>query len=232
MLTQTPVKKLEASSANGRFVITASVTIELEYFTALKVALNPTTTTKGDKAVSFIDVTYKKQDGLKESDTQYVIREGVTWTARIDQTNLNTDTDALMGITYTLSNGTTQATTTSGDSNIVYDEANNCYIVSADVISMVPVVKTPLGIEVKSEDVTMISVADKIVKGGVGTIQLYAGEWTLVFGSSDKPSSASEAALKAFGKDSTSWTISQGSVTYTITVAETGTAGEFMLIVS
>ena len=194
-------------------------------------ALNPTTTTSGTTEVTFNNVKFDKQDGLKETETQYLIREGATWKVGIDKTNLNSDIDALMGITYKLlDEDEERGTTTSGDSNIVYDKTNDCYIISSNVVYMKPVVRTPLAIEVISKDVTMTSVEDKIVKGGVGTIYLYAGEWTLVFGSSDKPSSASEAALKAFGKGSSSWTISQdNNISYTVTIELTATVGEFKM---
>ncbi len=239
LLTEMPVKTISGANASGRYKITASTTIKLEFFSAVKVDLEATATeTDSTKLVGWTNVTVKTKDGKEEiENSQYIIREGATWTAKIDSTHLGAE-DALMGIKYVLADGTTGTITTTGDDNIKYDSANGTYTISADVVTLTPIVKTPIELEVVSSNVTLTETKDKIVKNN-GTIKVYAGTWELTFSGEDTPASASDVAKTVFGVtnvtvDSTtkaaSWTSSNGK--WKFTVSKNSTDGKYYLTIA
>lgn len=239
LLTEMPVKTISGANASGRYKITASTTIKLEFFSAVKVDLEATATeTDSTKLVGWTNVTVKTKDGKEEiENAQYIIREGATWTAKIDSTHLGAE-DALMGIKYVLADGTTGTITTTGDDNIKYDSANGTYTISADVVTLTPIVKTPIELEVVSSNVTLTETKDKIVKNN-GTIKVYAGTWELTFSGEDTPASASDVAKTVFGVtnvtvDSTtkaaSWTSSNGK--WKFTVSKNSTDGKYYLTIA
>ena len=239
LLTEMPVKTISGANASGRYKITASTTIKLEFFSAVKVDLEATATeTDSTKLVGWTNVTVNTKDGKEEiENSQYIIREGATWTAKIDSTHLGAE-DALMGIKYVLADGTTGTITTTGDDNIKYDSANGTYTISADVVTLTPIVKTPIELEVVSSNVTLTETKDKIVKNN-GTIKVYAGTWELTFSGEDTPASASDVAKTVFGVtnvtvDSTtkavSWTSSNGK--WKFTVSKNSTDGKYYLTIA
>ena len=219
LLTDMPVEAMDTKAANGRLTLSENTTIRLEFFSAYRVQLEQTTA-ESDKTTTVgwtvtVDTTNSIQ---KEENKDYIIRDNTTWTAKVDTTGLNSSTDIVMGVSYRLaSDPETEHIVGSGDQNVQYNSQDNTYTIDkAQVISIRPIVKTPVAIEIKDNTVTMISVTDGITKGGLGETQVYADTWIITFGSA-QPSSAEEAAQQAFGKSTTTWT--NGKYTFTVTYA-------------
>ena len=211
-----PVKALNYGSTTGRKQISGSMGVKVEFFTAYLFEF------ASDSKVKLSDVTFDKNDAFMETlNEKYYIREGASWSFKFDKSNLKLDWEALVGVRYNVIDLKSKENLTgvinTGNDYFAYDESG-VYTVTGlgQVLSLEEIIKTPLNLEILDNtsfgQISLIS-QDGVVKRGVEgtTIKVYDGSWTLSFLGNKKPETIEDVA-KLFGKTTTTWQETVGSV--------------------